>query len=130
MQWIVEDGLKTLECTRVSIADELNKENMLKKASVLWRYIGYDRWSTRKKTYIKCTMTLITLVLLTTVAIVVGSDTYFDTSGRNLVITEYHSIFFSFKITRSENSFTTIFTSWIVVKKSSNLKVKKLTSSN
>ncbi|XP_016840204.1 lipase 3 isoform X1 [Nasonia vitripennis] len=57
------------------------------------RYIGYESWSTKKKTCIVFTMSFTTLLLLTTVAVVLGSDTYFDTSGRNLyqlnVLSEY-----------------------------------------
>ncbi|XP_014214102.1 lipase 3 isoform X2 [Copidosoma floridanum] len=57
------------------------------------RFIGYYDWSTKRKTFITVTMSFTAFLLLTTVAVVVATDTYFDTSGRNLyqlnVLSEY-----------------------------------------
>lgn len=63
---------------------ESNKRRA-RKVFILSRYIGYESWSTKKKTCLVFTMSFTTILLLTTVAVVLGSDTYFDTSGRNLV---------------------------------------------
>ncbi|KAJ8676398.1 hypothetical protein QAD02_012185 [Eretmocerus hayati] len=57
------------------------------------RYLSYDHWSTNKKTFVAFGMSISAVLLLFTVAVAVGSDTYFDTSGRNLyqlnVLSEY-----------------------------------------
>ncbi|XP_058794701.1 lipase 3-like isoform X2 [Phymastichus coffea] len=55
--------------------------------------IGYDHWTTKKKTYLSFAMSFTALLILASVAVVVSSDAYFDTSGRNLyqlnVLSEY-----------------------------------------